>query len=316
MPFAVKRYAGFHRTARAFQAELREVAPDLLFVNVNGSEAVSLAGPACGVPVVNCYHLSYTPPAGGLFTRFGDQLARRATIQSGTLTVHVSMAARDQWCSMFRYPADRTRVIYNGVEPPNLAPRESTRRALNLPSDAFVFCSPGRFDPIKGHTHLVDAMRLIKDRIGQAVLLLCGDGELRGVLEEQVTTSGLADKVRFLGWRDDVPAILHAADCMVLPSLSENLSLVAIESALVGTPSIVTRVGGMAEVVQDRSTGHIVPSAKPEALAEAMSWMVSNRQAAAEMGRLARADALNRFTRERMMAEYVATFADVLGRRT
>lgn len=317
VPFAVKRHLGFRKTAQAFRRELERVTPDLLFVNVNGSEAVSLAGPACGVPVVNCYHLSYTRPTGGPLARYGDHRARQTTMQAGTLTIHTSVAVRDQWCQAFGYPPDRCRVIYNGVDPPPKADPSTTRRELGLPADRFVFCVPGRLDPIKGHRHLIRALELLRNRLSGVSVLVCGDGPLRAELEQQSTTAGLGDVIRFLGWRQDLPAVLQASDAVILPSVaSENLSVAVLEGLMAGVPAVVSAVGGMAEAVIDGQTGYVVPPADPTTLAAALEKMFANPPVTRQMGSAAVADAARRFTRERMMAEYVAAFADVLGGRT
>ncbi|WP_171473314.1 glycosyltransferase [Frigoriglobus tundricola] len=316
VPVSVRRWAGFCQSARAFRAELRRVPVDLLFVNVNGSEAVSLAGGDGRVPVVNCYHLSFTRSSGGRLARFGDWAARRATMRAGALAVHVSAAARDQWSGQFGYPTDRTRVIYNGVEPTAVPDRAATRAALGVPEGAFVFCAPGRLDDNKGHRYLLQALQTNKEQFSNSCVLICGDGSLRPALEHFVSQSGLGGIVRFLGWRNDLPEILHAADCTVLSSVSsENLSVAVLESLMVGTPAVVTRVGGMAEAVREGETGYVVPPRDSAALAAAMLRLCSKQDLAREMRAAARRDAQVRFTRERMMAEYVAVFAEVLGGR-
>jgi glycosyltransferase involved in cell wall biosynthesis len=97
---------------------------------------------------------------------------------------------------------------------------------------------------------------------------------------------------------------------MVLPSISsENLSLGALEALFLEKPVIATTVGGMREAVLDGETGLIVPIGSAAALREAMLRMIRNRDWARELGRRGRADALNRFTRELMIARYVSLFA-------
>lgn len=310
VPSPARRWAGFLRTARAFEDELRQVQPDLLFVNVNGSEAVSLAGPACGIPVVNCYHLSLTTPPGGTVSRWVDHRARRATMQAGRLAIHTSMVVRDDWCRAYRYPPSATRVIYNGVdfiEPPD---REAARKALDVAHAKFVFCVPARLHPIKGHACLIEAVRRIRLRFAGARILICGDGKYRNYLVHRVEQAGLADVIHFLGWRPDLPAILHACDCVVLPSIaSENLSVAVLEALMAGTPAIVSRIGGMAEAVQNGISGLVVPPADPDALGAAMLQMLADPIGARAMGAAARTDARTRFTRGRMMSQYMAVLS-------
>ncbi len=314
-PFAVKRLLGFRRMAKDFMNQLRETKPHLLVVNVNGSEAVSSAGAALGIPVVNVYHLSLTRSVGNAVTRFGDYVARRTTIWAGDLTVHTSAAVRDQWCGAFRYPADRTRLIYNGVDPLPLGDRESKRRELGFKPDEFVFCVPGRLDPVKGHEYLIEAIRRVRERLSKVVVIVCGDGSLRADLETRARDAEVTEIIRFLGWRNDLPEVLHAADCTVLPSIaSENLSVAVLEAMMAGRPAIVSRVGGMAEAVIEGRNGFVVPPADAGALGDALLRMSSDRATASRMGDAAREEALARFTRERMMADYVTVFAEALQR--
>lgn len=312
VPFAVKRSMGFRRDAQRFAQELTDSCLDLLVVNVNGSEAASCSGQISGVPVVNVYHLSYTTPPGGWVTRWADHRARCATMHAGKLAIHVSEAARRDWCHRCDYPESKTRVIYNGVEPRKFANRQAKREELGLAEDVFAFVVPGRFDPIKGHRVLIEALVAIKDRFGGSQVLFCGDGPLQQQLETQVRETGLDSVVRFLGWRRDLTEILAASDCVVLPSLSENLSVAALESLMTGTPTIVTKVGGMTEAVQDDVTGFVVPPGDPVALGAAILRMMNDPVRAKALGTAGAVLARQRFTRDRMMREYTATFGEVL----
>src|SRR5207245_7566995 len=86
-------------------------------------------------------------------------------------------------------------------------------------------------------------------------LLLVGDGPLRGGLEQLSQELGIKDRVRFLGVRTDVPAILHASKVFVLTSLSEGARLTWLEAMAAGLPAVVTAVGGMPEIVRDGIEG-------------------------------------------------------------
>jgi glycosyltransferase involved in cell wall biosynthesis len=132
-------------------------------------------------------------------------------------------------------------------------------------------------------------------------------------LEREVARHGLQGIIRFLGWRDDLPDLVHAADCTVLPSVaSENLSVAVLESLMAGTPALVTAVGGMAEAITNEVTGLVVPVADSEALGMAMVRFVSEPGLALRMRSAAAEDARSRFTRVRMMQEYVNVFSEAV----
>jgi glycosyltransferase involved in cell wall biosynthesis len=143
------------------------------------------------------------------------------------------------------------------------------------------------------------------------LFLICGDGPLREELEQYAASAEISNVVRFLGWRTDVSDVLSASDCTILPSLSENLSLAALQSLMVGTPVVATSVGGMAEAIRHGETGLLVPPGSASTLAEALLWMVAHPEACREMGSRGRDDAQRRFTRQRMLDEYVACFASL-----
>lgn len=313
-PVAFKRYLGFVNETRAFQAELKRVNPDALFVNVNGSEATAAAGGLwCRSRTIACYHLSFTDSTGSLMDRRVDHLLRSRSMLGAEHIVHTSRTVRDQWCRRFSVPVQRTRIIYSGVDdrpPPDPA---AMRRSLGLAEDAFVFCVPGRLDPVKGHAHLLKGVASVQSQLAGAVVVICGEGSLRDDLQQQSQNLGLSSLVKFLGFREDVADLLAAADCAVLPSVaSENLSVAILEALMAGTPAIVTRIGGMAEAVRNRETGLVVPAGDASALAQAMVTMASDREALARMSKAAREDAKKRYTRQRMLDEYQTLFTDVV----
>jgi glycosyltransferase involved in cell wall biosynthesis len=235
-------------------------------------------------------------------------------MRSGDWAVHISAAVRDEWCRACRFPVERTRVIYNGVEPAGKTDRAAVREQLIIGESEFVFCVPGRLDSNKGHAYLISALGGMRNTGNDWRLLVCGDGKLRAELERAVNEAGVTDRVRFLGWRSDLPSILGACDCTVLPSTSsENLSVAVLESLMAGTPAIVTKVGGMAEAVKDGVTGYVVPPRDSKSLTTAMRRMLDQRPLAKAMGVAARQDAESRFTRKRMLIEYAAQFAELLG---
>lgn len=100
--------------------------------------------------------------------------------------------------------------------------------------------------------------------------------------------SGLAGRIRFLGFRDDVQSIMQAFDVFVLPSITEGLPNVILEAMASAKPVIATRVGGVPEAVIPGQTGLLVPSADAGALADAVRELIMNPSAVERMGRAGR----------------------------
>jgi glycosyltransferase involved in cell wall biosynthesis len=122
----------------------------------------------------------------------------------------------------------------------SLAARDETRERLGLAPDAFVFLHIGAFNAQKNQAFLLEAFSALLKRMPQARLLLVGDGERRPSCEARAEMLGLRNQVSFLGLRDDIPALLSAADAFVLPSLHEGLPLTLVEAQCAGLPCIVS----------------------------------------------------------------------------
>ena len=141
-----------------------------------------------------------------------------------------------------------------------------------------------RLEAQKGITDLLDAAAMLPD----VVFEIAGEGPQRDQLVAKAATLGVADRVRWLGHRDDVPALLAAADLFVLPSLNEGLPLAAMEAMLAGVPIVATDAGGTGEIVRDGITGVLVPPGDPEALSASIRALLSDRPRAARLAIAAR----------------------------
>jgi glycosyltransferase involved in cell wall biosynthesis len=128
-----------------------------------------------------------------------------------------------------------------------------------------------RLDAQKGLLHLVEAARAVP----AAVFLIAGEGPERTDLEAAARRSAVEDRVRLLGPRDDVPALLAACDVFVLPSLFEGAPLAILEAMAAGRPVVASRIGGVDELLLDGVTGLLVPPADPAALAGAILRLIA-----------------------------------------
>lgn len=160
-------------------------------------------------------------------------------------------------------PSERIKVIYNGQDVLPRMALEKKRRLqdeLGLGEDEQLVGMVGSLYPVKGHKYLLAAVPRILKAHPHTTFLIVGRGELASQLKEEVKRSGLEKQVRFLGFREDVSALLSLMDIFVLPSLSEGLSIALLEAMTAGKPVIATSVGGNPEVVVDGETGFLVPT--------------------------------------------------------
>jgi glycosyltransferase involved in cell wall biosynthesis len=198
----------------------------------------------------------------------------------------------------------RVRIIANGVAitPEDPAVRARVRSEFRL-GDEPVLLATSRLHPTKGHRDLLAAVAQLRQTSPRVRLLLVGDGVERPHLEEQARGLGLGDAVRFTGFRDDVTALLQAADLFVLPSLREGMPNAALEAMAAGLPIVACAVDGVPEAVADGETGLLVPPGSPDALADALGRLLADRARAERLGRAGRDRARERFALDRVLAE-------------
>ena len=147
----------------------------------------------------------------------------------------------------------------------------------------------GRLHPNKGFDLLLEALAATRD----ITLWIAGDGPLRSSLERLASRLGIAGRVRFLGWRDDVPSLLAAADLLVCPSLHEPLGNVVIEAWSAGLPVVATASDGPAALIQDGESGILVPlpgsrGGGPQALADAIERVCADPALRERLGKAGR----------------------------
>lgn len=222
---------------------------------------------------------------------------------------HAVLVSKDllsYYVKHFWPPKPKMSVIYNGLDFP-AAPADasaSVRAEFGISPGATVVGSAVRFYPQKGLRYLVQAMPAVLDRDPDVWFLLAGDGVERSLLEQLVDELGVRGRVRFTGYRTDVPRLIAAMDVYVLPSLWEGLPLALIEALMASRAVVATRVGGNPEVVVDGETGFLVPPAQSGALAERVSALVESgdlRRGVAERGGVA---ARSQFSLARMIDGY------------
>jgi len=268
---------------------------------------------ATGVPLVVTLHgKSYYPD------RCRRRLACRLMARSAAAVVAVSNELRHFFCTTTGAAPERVRVICNGID---LRGRPAGGRdatlleAAGIPSDARLIGVVGNLYAVKAHVNLIRAVPAILRRHPGAHVVILGRGPMRDTLEGEAIALGIRDRIHLLGYRDDTARWLAAMDVFTMPSLSEGLPLALLEAMAAGLPHVVTRVGGMPEVAVEGKTGFVVEPGDVEALADRLLFLLDNSSLAARMGVAARARIADRFTVERMAAEYRDVYREAMGGR-
>jgi len=206
-------------------------------------------------------------------------------------------------------------LIPNGIPTDEYAPDPNRRRRWRqrhgLEPEAIVLTHVGRFAPPKNHALLIEAFAQVRAHT-PLYLLLVGGGELEDAVRQQVAGLGLQERVRFLGVRADVPAILNASDLFVLSSRWEGNPLSVMEAMAAGLPVVSTAVGGVPELVREGETGLLVPSGDAAALARALQALVDDPARREAMGKAARQHAITHFDIRHTVRQYEALYERLL----
>ncbi|MBU1374398.1 MAG: glycosyltransferase [Alphaproteobacteria bacterium] len=203
------------------------------------------------------------------------------------------------------WPAGRVSCIPNfAAAPPNAGPVD--RASLDTPADAPLLLAMGRLHENKAHDISLQALTQLPD----AWLWIAGVGPLEAKLKGMAEALGVANRVRFLGWRTDASALYRTADVCVFPSRFEPLGNVVIQSWAHGLPVIAAASQGPKALIQDDADGLLVPVDDPDALAAGVRRLLAEptlrARLAAAGGR--RVDA--EFSEAAVVAQWKALFAD------
>lgn len=214
-------------------------------------------------------------------------------------------------------PERKVLTIPNGVDLTRFghADRRGARRSLGLPEDGLVLGTVGRLDPVKDQAGLLRAFADLLPAHPEAWLVAAGDGPCREELLGLAARLGVSGRVRFLGERLDVPAVLATMDLFVLPSIGEGMSNTLLEAMASSLPVVATRVGGNPELIEDGVNGRLVRAQDPGALAAAIAAYLDDSHLRALHGKASRERAADHFGLERMTEAYVSLYGRLLARR-
>lgn len=244
------------------------------------------------------------------------RLAERGLACITDRVITLSETQRHDICHRFRVaPPSRTEIVKPGVDIDRLLDVEADvglRAELDLEPNEVVFGYVGRFAPIKNLPMLVRAFSRVATVVAAARLLLVGDGDVRPELVALVNALGIGPRVRFTGWRRDLPAVYGAMDVCVLCSRNEGSPVALIEAMAARRPVIATAVGGVPDVVTDEQTGLLVAPGDEQALAAAMIRLAGDAAARRRLGLAGRRAASSEFRRERFASDTAELYRRVV----
>jgi glycosyltransferase involved in cell wall biosynthesis len=262
-----------------------------------GVDAALAARGLCDV-LVTVHNLVSSEIAGtrARTDRFAEPLVVR--LAARTLAVSRQIALHLQAASP--RSAGKVELLYLGIgeAPPVTRSRDEIRSELGVEDGKCLAVSVARLAPQKAVEVMLEALRRTAT---EPVLALAGEGPLEGELRALTQRLGLEERVRFLGFRDDVADVVAAADVFCLSSIWEGVPLAVQEAMLLETPVVSTAVGGMGEIVADGLSGRLVPAGDAAAFAAAIDEVCATPDIARAWAGRARLDLAERFSTEKML---------------
>ena len=280
------------RTRPRFRRAVAEFAPDVVMTWMNRASRFCPRAPVDGRRFVRIGRL------GGYYDL---KYYRRCD--------HLVANTRDivEYTCRLGWDGARAHYLPNFVDAAAAAP--VPRESLDTPADAPLLLALGRLHPNKGFDVLLNALA----KIPRAVLWLAGTGPLAGELESLAARLGIGSRVRFLGWRRDVAALLAAADALVCPSRHEPLGNVVIEAWAHRTPVAAAAAKGPAALVRDGENGLLAAIDDADALAAAVARLIAAPDLAARLAAAGRRDFEATFAEAVVVPRYIE-FLDAVAR--
>jgi glycosyltransferase involved in cell wall biosynthesis len=300
---------------------IRRERPDVVHTHKSKAGALGrLAARLCGVPVVvHTFHGHVLHGYFGEAKSRAFRLIERALAALSDRVIAVSPQVKDD---LLRYRVaadDKIAVIPLGLDLARFA--RAPRGAGGLRAE--LGCAPGaplvgivaRLVPIKNIPLFLEAAALVRREFPGALFAVAGDGELRGELEAAAVRLGVADAVRFLGFRPDLERVYPDLDVLCLASDNEGSPVSLIEGLASGCAAVSTDAGGARDVLEDGRVGVVVPRGDARALADAVAALLRDPQRRERLGEAGREAAPRRFSIERLVGDLDSLYRLLLERR-
>ena len=275
-----------------------------------------LAARLAGVPVIvhTAHGFAFHEESPAAVRRFYSALERLASRWCDRI-VTVSEFHRTWAIELGMCSPRRIMAIPNGIAEV-VRNREvgiaEVRREMGARQGDLVILSMARLAPDKGLEYLIEAATMLPATGRPIRIVIAGDGPERDRLEQRAGRLGVTDRVVFLGFRQDVGALLAATDLVVLPSLREGLSIALLEAMAAGKPIIATSIGSQREVASRADMARLVRPADALALSQAIVSLAGDEALMASLGASARALYQSRYTENRMLQSYKRLYFDLL----
>ena len=298
---------------RRLRGVVKEVGPDVVHTWMYSANFWGRwAALTCSVPHLVASDRNVIWQSGRI-----ERLSERL-LAGRTLRLANSQAIAQSLEKHFCLPVERTRVVYNAVSLPAVdreEARRSVRQELALPADNKLVLMVGRLMWPKNYAMFVRTAGRVCGQRGDVVFLAAGTGPDESDLRAQVESAALAQRVRFLGFRADVPRLLAAADVFCFTSLSEGFPNAVLEAMFTGLPVVCTSFPSMSELLTDCEQAILVPLDDDAAMASQIVALLDDPDRCRRMGASARAYVRSRYTWDRTVVSMGAVYDELMPNR-
>ena len=305
------------RTVWALVQLIRKLRPDIVHTHTAKAGAVGrLAAIMCRVPiVVHTYHghvlRGYFPPWKTAVYRGIERGLAMSTDRLLTVTDRV----RDELLELGVGRRDQYTTVPLGFDLGPLLTAEIRRGELRAElglGTAPLVGIVARLVPIKAHEVFLAAAAAIRAAVPDVRFLIVGDGERRAAIEREVDARGLRAAMTFLGWRADLDRLYADLDVVVLTSRNEGSPVALIEAMAAGVPVVSTNVGGVADVVEDGTSGLLAPMDDAARVADGVVTLLRDRALAARMGAAGRVRVATAYDAGRLVTDVETLYTRLL----
>jgi glycosyltransferase involved in cell wall biosynthesis len=293
-----------------FAAIVRSVNPDLIHAHSSKAGAIARLGRLMHprVPVL------YTPHGYAFAGHFSRELERHAyrvieRILAPLASRVLCVCEAEGRLARTVGPANRVRVVHNGIEPVGDGPIDPQMAALARRGP--VVCALTQLRPGKGLETLIDALPTVLAKHPTVQVAIGGEGPDIDALRSRAHLRGVSDAVHFLGRCEQPLEVLRGSQIFVHPSWAESFPYVILEAMAVGLPIVASDVGGISEALIDGESGTLVPPDQSQALSHALVATLSDLDRRRSMGDAARSRLEGHFTLEAMIEGHAAAYGEV-----
>lgn len=256
-----------------------------------------------GIPVISWVH-SIDP-----WRKWHHVWLDRMTARGVTAWVAVAEAVKLTRVRREHFPAEKIHVIYNGVSdapPPTDDDKRNARARLGIKPGAPILAMIANVREAKGYPDLIEAVAKLRGKYPELICLCAGRDDSNGEIPKLAEARGVGPSMKWLGFVNDPAELLAAADVAVLSSYWEGLPINLLESMRAARATVSTNVGGIPEVIENESSGLLVPPHQPASLAAAIDRVLADPQLRDRLAQSARARFVNRFTIGTMVEDLTA----------